>query len=68
MAVWRSVFEDVDKDKSGRISCTELQHMLHEMGFPVQVSELKDWVRKHDKNSDGEMDFQEFVAFMNGGS
>lgn len=63
-ALWKSVFDDVDKDKSGRISCVELHNLLKEMGFAVQLNELKDWVRKHDKNQDGEMDFQEFMAFM----
>ncbi|VDD83930.1 unnamed protein product [Mesocestoides corti] len=64
LAFWRSVFDDIDKDKSGRISCQELHHLLKDMGFPVKVSELKDWIRGQDKNNDGEMDFQEFVAFM----
>ncbi|KAL5969869.1 16 kDa calcium-binding protein [Taenia solium] len=64
IAFWRSVFDDVDRDKSGRISCVELHNLLRDMGFPVKVSELEEWIRSHDKDEDGEMDFHEFVAFM----
>ncbi|VDK34805.1 unnamed protein product [Taenia asiatica] len=64
IAFWRSVFDDVDRDKSGRISCVELHNLLRDMGFPVKVSELEEWIRRHDKDEDGEMDFHEFVAFM----
>ncbi|KAL5107893.1 Poly ADP-ribose glycohydrolase [Taenia crassiceps] len=64
IAFWRSVFDDVDRDKSGRISCVELHNLLGDMGFPVKVSELEEWIRIHDKDKDGEMDFHEFVAFM----
>ncbi|VDL61119.1 unnamed protein product [Hymenolepis diminuta] len=64
MAFWRNVFDDVDKDKSGRISCVELHGLLKDMDFPVELAELQTWIRNHDKNSDGEMDFKEFVEFM----
>lgn len=64
MAFWRNVFDDVDKDKSGRISCVELLGLLKDMGFPVELHELQAWIQSHDKNSDGEMDFKEFVEFM----
>ncbi|VDO01046.1 unnamed protein product [Rodentolepis nana] len=68
MAFWRNVFDDVDKDKSGRISCVELHGLLQDMGFSVELGELRKWIQNHDKNSDGEMDFKEFVEFMSDAS
>ncbi|VDN11137.1 unnamed protein product [Dibothriocephalus latus] len=63
-AFWKSVFDDVDKDKSGKISCPELMTLLKDMNFDCKLCELQEWVRRHDHDSDGEIDFQEFMTMM----
>uniref|UniRef100_A0A0V0J1M3 EF-hand domain-containing protein n=1 Tax=Schistocephalus solidus TaxID=70667 RepID=A0A0V0J1M3_SCHSO len=64
LAFWKSVFDDVDKDKSGKISCSELMSLLKDMNFDCKLSELQEWVNRHDQDLDGEMDFQEFMNMM----
>nr|VZI29499.1 unnamed protein product [Spirometra erinaceieuropaei] len=43
LAFWKSVFDDVDKDKSGKISCSELMILLKDMNFDCKLSELQEW-------------------------
>ncbi|KAL7059188.1 hypothetical protein AAHC03_013649 [Spirometra sp. Aus1] len=67
LAFWKSVFDDVDKDKSGKISCSELMILLKDMNFDCKLSELQEWVKRHDQDLDGEMNFEEFINLMNEG-
>ncbi|KAK4475924.1 hypothetical protein MN116_001165 [Schistosoma mekongi] len=63
-AVWSSVFNDVDKDHSGKISVSELVSLLNEMGYEIQTTELNQWMNKNKINKDEGMDYQQFLNFM----
>ncbi|KER21823.1 EF hand [Opisthorchis viverrini] len=64
MAMWRSVFNDVDADKSGKISFAELQKLMIEMGYECQALDLKAWMSTQDLDKDGELNLDEFIRFI----
>ncbi|GAA50018.1 aryl hydrocarbon receptor, partial [Clonorchis sinensis] len=64
MAMWRSVFNDVDVDKSGKISFAELQKLMVEMGYECQALDLKAWMSTQDLDKDGELNLDEFIRFI----
>ncbi|VDP99869.1 unnamed protein product [Trichobilharzia regenti] len=63
-AVWRTVFNDMDKDNSGKISVSEVVSLLQEMGYDLQTSQLSDWMTRNKINKDNGMDYQQFLNFM----
>ncbi|CAL8073241.1 unnamed protein product [Calicophoron daubneyi] len=64
LAMWRSVFNDLDADKSGKISVSEFSHLMHEMGYDCKASDLKVWMLSQDKDNDGELNLEEFLTFI----
>ncbi|CAH8632893.1 unnamed protein product [Heterobilharzia americana] len=64
MAVWRTVFNDMDKDSSGKISVSEVFSLLEEMGYDLQTSQLSEWMTRNKINKDNGMDYQQFLNFM----
>lgn len=58
----RRKFSEFDEDGSGSVSATEAHQILQkELAFtPAQSAEL---VARYDKNNDGQLSFEEFVAF-----
>ncbi|TPP64486.1 16 kDa calcium-binding protein [Fasciola gigantica] len=64
LAMWRSVFREVDTDKSGKISASELEALMREMGYDYHASDLKCWMSSQDMDKDGELNLNEFVAFI----
>lgn len=57
-------FQKIDKDGSGKISREELNSMFIEMGCdPLTEDEWAKALANADKNNDGELDFNEFVAW-----
>ncbi|RTG85524.1 calmodulin [Schistosoma bovis] len=63
-AVWRSVFNDMDKDHSGKICVSEVVSLLSEMGYDIQTTELNEWMNRNKINKDVGMDYQQFLNFM----
>ncbi|KAH8864198.1 16 kDa calcium-binding protein [Schistosoma japonicum] len=63
-AVWSNVFNDMDKDHSGKISVSELVSLLNEMGYEIQTTEIGQWMNKNKVNKDEGMDYQQFLNFM----
>ncbi|VDP55003.1 unnamed protein product [Schistosoma mattheei] len=63
-AVWRSVFNDMDKDHSGKICVSEVVSLLSEMGYDMQTTELNEWMNRNKINKDVGMDYQQFLNFM----
>ena len=56
------MFIQFDKDNSGSVSTDEVKGMLLQMGIPAdQIDTL---VAIHDKNKDGELQYEEFVSFV----
>ena len=56
------MFKEFDKDNSGAISMAEAKLMLRRLRIPD--SEVETLVAIHDKNQDGELQYEEFVEFL----
>mmetsp|Transcript_26397 Transcript_26397/g.26648 ORF Transcript_26397/g.26648 Transcript_26397/m.26648 type:complete len:152 (+) Transcript_26397:274-729(+) len=61
---FREVFSLVDKDGSGRISKEELGELMDTLGIDASPDDLEQMVMDVDKNGDGTINFDEFVAVM----
>jgi len=62
-----AAFRVFDIDGNGKISAEELQHVLgmEEVGKALgDLNEVKKMIQEVDKNGDGEIDFDEFMAMM----
>ncbi|CAH8666457.1 unnamed protein product [Dicrocoelium dendriticum] len=64
LAMWRNVFNEVDTDKSGKISASELCNLMQEMGYECAASDIRAWMTTHDADKDGEMNLEEFLQFI----
>lgn len=62
----RSAFKHFDKDKSGYITREELREVLQKTNRHVTDEEILQIVLDVDVNSDGRIEYEEFVAFMTG--
>ncbi|XP_022332297.2 neo-calmodulin-like [Crassostrea virginica] len=60
----RSVFDDFDKDKSGHIDAAELGNSLRVFGLNPTMKEIYDMINEVDKNGNGTIEFDEFLAFL----
>ncbi|GKB85048.1 calcium-dependent protein kinase 1 [Tanacetum coccineum] len=58
-----AAFSYFDKDGSGYITADELQHACEEFGIDVPLEEL---LQDVDQDNDGRIDYNEFVAMMQG--
>ena len=58
----RMMFAEFDKDGSGSISVKECKKMLRKL--KVSDAEVESLVSKHDSSGDGELQYDEFVAFL----
>ncbi|KAJ3675267.1 hypothetical protein LUZ60_004309 [Juncus effusus] len=64
----KEAFYVFDENRDGFIDAEELQRVLSKMGFVegLEVSEYEEMIKAHDRNSDGKIDFLEFVEFLEG--
>ncbi|EEY55311.1 uncharacterized protein PITG_09245 [Phytophthora infestans T30-4] len=60
----RQWFDALDTDKSGKISVEELEDPMLSIGIVNDTREIEQIVNKLDKDSNGQIDFQEFVDFL----
>eukprot|EP00299_Pterocystis_sp_00344_P008465 c3222_g1_i1.p1 GENE.c3222_g1_i1~~c3222_g1_i1.p1 ORF type:complete len:166 (-),score=49.26 c3222_g1_i1:3-500(-) len=62
----RDAFSLFDKDGNGKIEAEELQRVMNHVSGTVQyqLEDVKKMIRIVDKNSDGQIDFFEFVDLM----
>jgi len=65
VAEMKEVFACFDKDSSGSVTTAELGLVLKTMNKHFSDAELKRIVREFDRNGDGQIDFDEFLAMMN---
>jgi len=56
------MFDELDQDKSGSVSLSEMKPTLYSLG--LNDNEIEALVVQHDKNRDGELQFDEFVQFL----
>eukprot|EP01119_Soliformovum_irregulare_P018126 TRINITY_DN549_c0_g1_i5.p1 TRINITY_DN549_c0_g1~~TRINITY_DN549_c0_g1_i5.p1 ORF type:complete len:201 (+),score=86.88 TRINITY_DN549_c0_g1_i5:314-916(+) len=60
----KKMFEIFDKDKSGTITTEEFLHVMEKMGESLTREDVEDIVLELDKDGDGEIDAEEFEAFV----
>ena len=60
----RAIFNEIDVDMSGQISVAELQGALSKLGYKLPESTIKKILKKVDKDTSGEVDFDEFKEFF----
>lgn len=60
----RIAFNSLDMDNSGKIGIPEIQEFLEEHGNPLTEEEVIENFFEHDKDSDYQLDFEEFAARM----
>ncbi|KAL6649685.1 hypothetical protein ACP70R_013909 [Stipagrostis hirtigluma subsp. patula] len=65
----REAFRMLDEDGDGYISPAELQSVLARMGMPEagSMARVRDMIDAADRDSDGRVDFDEFMAMMASG-
>ena len=58
----RMMFQEYDKDSNGSVSVKECKKMLRKLA--ISDSEVEALVMRHDTSGDGELQYDEFVAFL----
>ncbi|KAF9577928.1 hypothetical protein BGW38_006565 [Lunasporangiospora selenospora] len=58
----KMVFDALDSDSSGTLDLEELEHLLVSWGLPA--GEAAGYLKMHDKDNSGSIDFHEFYAHM----
>lgn len=64
LASYKEAFNLFDTDKNGKIDANELHQTLHNLGQKVSMDECQEMIKDADLDSNGTMDFKEFVAMM----
>ena len=58
------IFAEIDTDKSGLVSATELKKALHKHGHPGSEKQVSEMMKLADKNDDGQLSLKEFKVAM----
>ncbi|KAF1327321.1 Peptidyl-prolyl isomerase, partial [Globisporangium splendens] len=61
----RQQFDHYDADRSGSISAPELLKLLTSLGEQLTLKNVQDMIKEVDKNSNGEVEFEEFLMILN---
>ena len=61
---YRQAFDMFDRDHSGSIDANELFWVLQSLGLKMTFNEVQDMIEQHDKNGNGELEFEEFLVVM----
>jgi centrin-3 len=57
-------FKLFDEENRGKIALRNLRHICHELGEALSEDELHAMIEEFDRDNDGEIDEQDFVAIM----
>lgn len=61
---FREIFNLVDSDGSGAISCKELEQLVESVGMKLTPQELQEMINDMDKDQSGEIEVDEFVSIL----
>ncbi|KDO15730.1 hypothetical protein SPRG_18727 [Saprolegnia parasitica CBS 223.65] len=61
---FREIFNLVDRDRGGSITKVELGELMDTLGINTSPEEIDLMINEIDQDSNGEIDFDEFVAVM----
>lgn len=62
----KDAFGMFDDDRDGRISAEEIKRMMEKLGESCTLEDCARMVKQVDKNGDGLVDMEEFIAMMTG--
>jgi Ca2+-binding EF-hand superfamily protein len=58
----REIFEEADKDKSGRLSAMEMRNLIRKMNLAITSREIDQLIEKFNPSGDGIINWEEFEA------
>ena len=61
---YKEAFDMFDKNKKGTISANDITKIMKNFGYPISRKEVESMVAEMDTSGNGELDFEEFVTFM----
>ena len=61
---YKEAFDMFDKNKKGTISANDITKIMKNFGYPISRKEVEKMVAEMDTSGNGELDFEEFVTFM----
>ena len=64
IAEYKEAFDMFDKNKKGTISAADITKIMKNFGYPISRKEVEGMVAEMDTSGNGELDFEEFVTFM----
>ncbi|TGZ56137.1 hypothetical protein CRM22_010203 [Opisthorchis felineus] len=60
----RQLFKKADRKNCGKLDAKELRTCLLQHDKTLDTNRVDEWIRKHDKNKDGKLNYEEFITFM----
>jgi Ca2+-binding EF-hand superfamily protein len=61
---YRAAFDAIDTNKDGYISVEDLMKMFANIGMSLSEEQIKHLIEAGDRNGNGAIDYEEFVAMM----
>ena len=61
---YKEAFDMFDKNKKGTISAADITKIMKNFGYPISRKEVESMIAQMDTSGNGELDFEEFVTFM----
>ena len=61
---YKEAFDMFDKNKTGTISANDISKIMKNFGYPITKKEVESIIEEIDTTGSGELDFEEFVTFM----
>ncbi|ESN98599.1 hypothetical protein HELRODRAFT_138077, partial [Helobdella robusta] len=61
---YRAAFDLFDEDGNNAISKEELGNVMRKLGMNPTDEELRDMIREHDTDGDGQIEFEEFCVLL----
>merc|ERR1712233_5008 len=60
----KEAFRVFDKDGEGFVSCSELRHVMTNLGEKLTEEEIEEMIREADDDNDGQIKYEDFVKTM----
>lgn len=64
-AEFRQIFDAVDTDGSGELSAPEVLKIVQSQGCNCTLVHISNFLAQHDKDANGNLSFDEFIALLN---